>query len=778
MKTLTKDFYAPYKPTDLWCIKEEGFDKELQNIRESQFALGNGYLGVRGVLEEKPKGARPGTFIAGIYDRLTSQVADLVNFPNPFFFKFILKGEKFGAVAMDTMSHQRLLNMHNGLLLRRTCYSDVKNRRYDYQSLRFVSMDNKNIGVMQVILTPLDSDVEIEVQTGMDTSVFNKGGIHEGDKKHFHEVKVVHENHTSYRLLETLEKKHKVVYRSGVYYQIGKKRIDVGDYILQLKLKKGQHVIFTRVFYINSYGYHKDTTHIEKESHREFSKVFHMKFETLLKRHTLAWRKLWDIADVAIEGTNDIQKNLRFNLYHMLICANKDNGFSSIGARTLSGEGYRGHIFWDAEIFLLPFYAYTFPDVARNMLLYRYRRLDMARAIAKQRGYEGAMFPWESAGTGEDETPPWAKDLDGTIIRIRTNEFEQHITADIAYACYYYAFVAGDPLFLEDYGYEMIMEAARFWASRVSKNKEGKYEILDIMGPDEFHEHVDNNAYTNMMAKWNLLTASRVYNELKDKNKKVFERIAAKIHLKEKEVKVWRTIAMRLKMNIRKDRVIEQFDGFFRKRFIEIVNFDENGIPLLPEGIKVKDYNKTQLVKQADVLMLLYLQSVQYNRRTKESNYWFYSKRTLHKSSLSPAIHCLVALEIGALPQAYQFFNVALRADISNIHGNTSEGIHAASLGGVWQSIVHGFAGIRNKDGHLSILPLLPKTWKKIRCSVIWQKKLLRFEVKNNEVRLKVDSKTKKKLKIEIFGRLQTITANKNYTFSRPKKQIEEQYYL
>ncbi len=224
------------------------------------------------------------------------------------------------------------------------------------------------------------------------------------------------------------------------------------------------------------------------------------------------------MADVAIEGTSDIQKNVRFNIYHMLICANEDQGFSSIGARTLSGEGYRGHIFWDAEIFLLPFYAYVMPDVAKNMLMYRHKRIQQAKVIAKEKGYEGAMFPWESAGTGEEETPSWAKNLDGKIIFIRTNDLEHHIASDIVYAIVQYFQVSDDKEFMKTCGYEMIFEIARFWASRTVCNKKGRYEIRNVIGPDEFHEDVNNNAYTNVMAKWCLLTAHKYYNSLKEKS--------------------------------------------------------------------------------------------------------------------------------------------------------------------------------------------------------------------------------------------------------------------
>ncbi|MCK5179975.1 MAG: glycoside hydrolase family 65 protein, partial [Candidatus Omnitrophica bacterium] len=399
------DYYAKYKNRDLWCIKADAFDTGIQNIRETQFALGNGYLGVRGILEEIPIGTWAGTYIAGVYDRLTSQVAELVNFPNPFFFKFIVKGEKVGAVAMDVLDHQMILNMQDGLLTRRTVYSDSKKRRYDYQSIRFVSMHDKNIGVMQVTLTPLDDSAEVEIQSGLDTTVHNKGTVTEGNKRHFNIKELDQEKNASYLLLRTLEKRHQVIYRMGLYYVIGKKRVYAQDNILKLKLKKRQPIVLTKVFYIGTCGEKKeDLKRLQRSSRMKFNKAFRGRMDSLLKSHREEWRKLWDVADVIIAGTADIQKNLRFNIFHMLICGHVDKGFSSIGARTLSGEGYRGHVFWDAEIFMLPFYAYAMPKVAKNMLMYRYFRMDQARDIAKKQGYKGTMYPWESAGTGEEET--------------------------------------------------------------------------------------------------------------------------------------------------------------------------------------------------------------------------------------------------------------------------------------------------------------------------------------------------------------------------------------
>jgi kojibiose phosphorylase len=764
----------------LWCIKEAEFKENLQNIRESQFSLGNGFLGTRGFLEEKPKGSLPGIYIAGVYDKFSAQVAELVNFPNPFYFKITAFGQKIGITAMDVVSHQRVLDMKNGTLNRHTVFSDNKKRSYDYQSLRFVSMADKNLGVMQVVFTPLDSDTTIQVQAGIDTSVYNSGTVTEGNKCHFLIKELSRKDGSDFLLVRTLEKKHYVIFRSGFHYKIGSKRkVFPEENTLTLDLKKGERVIFTKFFYADCCS-KQDVSKKEKYSKNIFKKILRSNLHFLFTKHTEAFSDLWDNSDIIVEGTADIQKNVRFNIYHMLICKHYDNGFSSIGARTLSGEGYRGHIFWDVEIFLLPFYIHLFPEAAKNILLYRYKRLDKAKEIARAKGYKGVLFPWESAAEGIDETPTWAKNLDGSIIKIKTNEFEQHITADVAFACYNYFRVTDDKSFMQDYGYEIIFESARFWASRISSGKKGESHIKGVMGPDEFHEKVNNNAYTNIMARWNLLQGHEFYFSLK-KETKIHTVLKNRLNLTDKEVRLWKYKALRLNVKVKKNKVIEQFDGFFRKKYIEIVNFDENNIPLLPKNIKVGDYNKTQFVKQADVLMAIYLLSDQFDMRTKESNFWFYLRRTLHKSSLSAPMHSLMAAEIGALSRSYQFFNVALRADISNLHGNTAEGIHAASLGGVWQCIVFGFAGVKIHRSLLSVNPCMPLAWSSISFSIFFKKYLLAFKVSNTEVRVQLSSKLRQKLPVKIFGEIHKLSPEKSYVFciKEPVRRLPlaEKYY-
>ncbi len=780
-KAKSQEHYSQYINDDLWLIKETEWVSELQNIRESQFALGNGYLGTRGVLEEIPSGAGPGTYIAGMYDKLMSQVAELVNFPNPFNFKLTVKGEKLDVNAMDVVRHTRTLNLKKAVLVRQTEYKSSKGHRFDYQSLRFISMEDKNAGVMQIAVTPLDSDCLVDVNSGIDTSVCNTGAVTEGSKRHFRVRELGQDNNARYLIAETLQKKYGFICWGGFYYQIGAKKTYAKDNVFQLKVKKGQTVVFTKVISMSSYIRKKDSnvTKLRQIAFKQFNRSFRAQFNVLLSNHIKAWDKLWAISDVQIKGTISIQQNLRFNIYHMLICGHDDNGFSSIGARTLSGEGYKGHIFWDTEVFMSPFYLYTRPQIAKSMLLYRYNRLDKAREIASSQGYKGAMFAWESADEGTEQTPTWSKDINGKIVKIFTQKFEHHITADITYAvCQYYR-ATGDVRFMRECGYEIIFEAARFWASRVKLNKKHDwYEINNIIGPDEFHVDVNNNAFTNMIVKWNLVMAVKIFQDMNKTSPRTCAGLKQKIGLKNSEPKQWKMIAARLKpINVNKNGVIEQFDGYFKLSNVIIKEIDENGIPILPAKAGTKDMNMTQLVKQPDVLMLMYVLSEVFSHKAKKVNYDYYMPKTVHKSSLSPSVSSIVASEVGDIFRAYHLFNVTLRADISDLYGNTHEGIHAASLGGTWQAVIFGFAGISIKKDKLQVNPRMPKTWSKIIFSFCWQSCIFKFEVNNNIVQVSISSAERKEIRLAVFKKIHLLKMNKMYTFKREEKQRFGFYY-
>jgi kojibiose phosphorylase len=761
-----KDLFLRYLSNEDWLIRENGWDKNQQTVREAQFSLGNGYICSRGVLEEIPYDATPGTFLAGVYDKTGAQITELVNLPNPVDFKIIVQGEKLDVVAMDVLKHERVLDMGRGILARNTIFQNAHKQRFKYQSIRFFSMEDVHIGAMRIAFTPLDVSVNITVQNIIDTSITNRGFLTEGRKKHYQLMKVSRTKDVNYLLIRTFESKISIGYADYLQVYEGKKEFTTKEKTFHLRADKGQTIYFTEIFSIYST---RDVLlkDLKQQTIKALNRSVKINFDGLLKEHIQAWQNKWRISDIIVKPNREIQKAVRFNIYHLLIAGNDKAQDTSIGAKALTGEGYRGHIFWDAEIFILPFFMYTNPVVARNMLMYRYNRLDVSRKEARSNGYRGAQFAWESADTGEEVTPSWHKLSDGSIIKISTGHSEDHIVCDVAYGVDHYCNVTGDVEFMENYGLEIIFETARFWASRVQLNKRrNRYEIRHVIGPDEFREDVNNNAFTNMMARWNLLRAVELHKAFRKKHPHILKKLSKKIKLKESECKQWRQIGRRMFIpKSKKKNLIEECEGYFKKKDIKITSYDKNGIPILSKTISERKMAETQFVKQADVVMLLYLLSNTFTEQQKKRNYFYYIKRTLHKSSLSPSINAIIAAEVGDLERAFRLFLTALFTDLKNIYNNTDDGIHAASLGGVWQVLVKGFGGMRIKRNILTFNPSLPKQISLIRFSIKWRDCDFDVAVYRKKIKLFFKSPTRKKIRFMIYKKIEELSANEVATF-------------
>lgn len=769
------EHFSQYLSDTSWLIFEHGWEPGLQNVSEVQLALGNGYIGSRAILEEIPAGSCPGTFFAGIYDKTGAQVTELVNAPNPIDFRISIDGEKLDPIAMDVLFHTRILDMRKGFLARKTVYSNVKKKRFDYQSLRFFSTDNPHIAVMQIYLTPLDSSANLTITTSVDTSVTNEGLISEGRKKHVNIVESSLKGNINFLCTKTLEKEILLNYASYLKISKDKKVLPMPHRKFEVSLKRGETVCFTKFFSFYT-SREVNPKRIRSETIKVLQKAVKEGFAKLFEKHCEAWKEKWSKADIKIEGAPDIQRIIRFNIYHLLIAANEENNDASIGAKALTGEGYRGHIFWDTEIFILPFFIYTNPPIAKKLLLYRYNRLEQARKIAQEKGYEGAMFPWESADTGEDVTPQWYKDSNGEIKKVTTMKFEHHITADIPYAFFHYFLATNDINFMFKYGLEVFLETAKFWSSRVEYDRFlKKYKIKNVSGPDEFHENVNNNSYTNMLAKWNLITATKLSKVLKRRDPEKVKEIIKKVNLKMEEIENFKKIAEKIYIPISKRKIFEEFEGYFRKKKLPLPVSDDNLIPLFPKN--VRNLGETQYIKQADVVMLLYLLSDVFSKEVKKKNFLFYERRTLHQSSLSFPTHAIVALDAGEKNKAYRYFLNSAYADLKNIYGNTASGIHIASAGGTWQVVVNGFAGVKIIKGILSFEPKLPTHWKKIKFYLNWKGFLLSVNLEKEKIGITFKSKSKRDfLNVRIYGSLQKLSANKMYYFSR--KKIKREIYI
>ena len=426
---------------------------------------------------------------------------------------------------------------------------------------------------------------------------------------------------------------------------------------------------------------------------------------------------MWEEANLKIKGDFDLDRAVRFNIFHLMSTGNEEDDRISVGAKLLTGEEYGGHAFWDIELFMLPFFSFVFPKMAKNMENYRYHLLDAARANAKKNGYKGAQYPWESADDGTEQCPDWTIEPDGTCYRCYVAMYEHHVTADVAYGIYDYVKITNDRDFLFHEGAEILTETARFWADRCEYIPErDRYEINQVTGPDEWHEPVNNNLYTNYFARWNLRYVIALTDQMKKEYPEEYKRLTEKTGLTEKEIENWDQVQKKIYLPRKEGTdLLEQFEGYFDLKDVVIDKYDENDWPIRPEALKKYPARETQILKQPDVVLLLHLLGEEFDQKVIKANYDYYEKRTLHGSSLSPSIYSVMGLKVGDDSKAYRYLRRAAFIDLLNLQKNTREGIHAANAGGVWQTVVFGFAGVSiDSEGVLNICPHMPEEWEEL----------------------------------------------------------------
>jgi trehalose/maltose hydrolase-like predicted phosphorylase len=443
-------------------------------------------------------------------------------------------------------------------------------------------------------------------------------------------------------------------------------------------------------------------------------------FDQLLVEQRTAWAARWADADIRIEGDDELQRALRIGLFHLMASV-PDVGEAAVGARGTSGTAYRGHVFWDSDVFVLPFLAATHPAAARAMLEYRVRRTQAATAAAAALGRTGARFPWESAWTGVDVTPRSFRDHTGRLVEVRTGDLEEHIVADVAWAALTYLAWTGDQRFSDAEADLLLAETARYWSSRVTLDDDGRVHILDVTGPDEYHEAVDDNAYTNVMARWNLRQAAR----------------RGGIDVGERTR--WRWVADRLVDGYDgRTRLYEQFAGFWDLEPLVVSRLAHR--PVAADVLLGRDrVSRAQVVKQADVLMLHYLVPEATRAGSLRPNLEYYEPRTAHGTSLSPGVHAALFARAGLLGPALDTLRLASRLDLDDVTRTTAGGLHLASMGSVWQAIVWGIAGIRPTRSALLLDPHLPAAWGGLEIPVRYRGARMRIRIEPGQATIETD---------------------------------------
>ena len=755
---------------DGWNLSYNHFDPEDEKLRETLTAVGNGYLGNRGAFEHAAASDvhYPGTYIAGVYNKLATMVGgkriynnDFVNCPNWTLIELAIGQSEFiNPLTMKILSYQHNLDMRDGVMSRTVVFKDPRGRITRVGTRRIASMYNPHICAIQFNVTPLNYSGTIRIKSALDGRIINDNvpRYRELNQKHLAPVSQGKVGRLTFLHTETKRSKYQILMHAKTVLYQDKSRVRPATTI------EAQKGCITETFALDVAE--NTTCRLEKmvsiftsldEGVKDPRKagrqaLWKIKdFADVYKPSARAWAKIWNGADIRIDGDRFMQKAARLHIYHLLVAASPHNVNIDAGitARGLHGEAYRGHVFWD-ELYILPFYNLRFPQISRALLMYRYRRLDGARQYAKENGYKGAMYPWQTADGSDEETQSvhynpadgtWGPDL---------SRRQRHVSIAVFYNVWRYVEDTGDKQFLQQYGAEMMLEIARFWASIAHWDADsGRYSIEGVMGPDEFHEKmpgskvpgVKDNAYTNIMVVWLLEKAMATIDAI---SAATLKRLKQTIGFDIAETQKWQKIRHNLNLEMTDDGIISQFDGYmglkelnwdhYRQKYGNIHRMDRI---LKAEGDSPDAY---KLAKQADTLMTYYVLSpqavgdilaqlgypVEDPIELMKQNYTYYEQRTSHGSTLSKVVHAIISSYMENEETAWQWFVEAMESDIYDTQGGTTpEGIHCGVMAGTLDVITRYFVGIDFSQTVPQFTPHLPSHWNRLVMEVRHRKKPL-----------------------------------------------------
>ena len=736
---------------DGFLLGYDGFDPEAEGLREALTSTGNGYLCTRGAAEwEDADGVHyPGTYVHGGYNRETTILGgqpvlneDLVNLPNWLVLMLRIEGEdaiRLADVALVSYRHE--LDIRNVTLVRQLRFRDAGGRETTLKSRRFVSMADPHHAAIEWTLVPENWSGRVEVVSALDGRVSNRGVVRyeQLEGRHLDPVSprtwgpevIALKAETRQSNLYVSQATRTRVFRGGQQLPVSRALYQMEDYVQQVLAFDVRQGAATRVEKMVAFYTSRDPAVSDTLVRAATSAARHDEFAASFRRHSAAWDELWRVCDVRAPGNDQVQLLLRLHVAHLLQVCSRHTADLDAGlpARGLNGEAYRGHVFWD-EIYAFPFFNFRLPEVTRGLLMYRYRRMGEARAAAREAGFRGAMFPWQSGSEGTEETQRvhlnplsgrWEPDL---------SRNQRHVNAAIFYNIWNYFLATNDLEFLDRYGAEMMLEIARFWASIAHFNPEReRYEIHGVMGPDEFHEKypdapeggLHNNAYTNITVAWLCDIAGKLLTLLPDGR---VEALRARLGIGADELALWRDMSRRTFVPFHGDGIISQFEGYdeleeldwdaYRAKYGNIQRLDRI---LRAEG---EDPNRYKITKQADTVMLFYLFSYEelreifgrlgydYRPDTAARSVAYYDRRTSHGSTLSFVTHAGVLAAVDP-ESSWDRFLVALRSDVDDIQGGTTkEGIHVGVMAGTLDVIQRYYAGTHVRGDVLYFDPRLP----------------------------------------------------------------------
>ena len=730
-----------YFSVDPWKIIEEGFDPAYSRVSESVFSLANETMGVRGCFDEG--GSAPslrGAYINGVYDieplnRSYRGIVDKTHFMIPaadwLMTGISLDGERLDLGRVRFRDFKREMDMRSGVLTRSFVWQTASGKELRLSFLRFVDMTHRERAYQRITMEPLNFSGEAMFSAGLSFDV-----LHEGYQKCFWQSarSEARENRLLLQGRTTLSGQEvfagaKVDLPVNAQMEAKDKTVSLSAV---LPLEKGRETRVDKRAVLLFNGQTGET--LWQSGLKTLEESERVSLDEALEGQKACWAAYWRISDVRIEAAPGHaaaaaaeQQGIRFCSFQLAQIYNGGSMRHNIGAKGLTGEAYNGHAFWDTEACCLPFYLFTNPSAARDLLLFRYNTLPQALERAKMLDCRGACYPIATLN-GEEACSLW-----------QHASLQLQPSTAVAYGIWHYVHVTGDRAFLYDYGAEMLLQIARFLASRVEKGGQtGKYGFFGVMGPDEFHMMVNNNAYTNYMGKRSLLCAAETLERMRVDAPETFEALKEKTGLAEEEMALWREIAEQMYLPQGASGLIEQHDGYFNLPHTDIDLIPISQFPLYEHWSYDRIY-RSDMIKQPDVLMMLYLYNTSFSETEKRVNYEFYEPRTIHESSLSPAIHSILAAELGKMEEAVRFFGFATRLDLDNYNRNTREGLHVTSIAMAWANIVYGFAGLRSDGDGLRFAPRLPERWRKLCFSMVFKGRVIRVCMEKEATRFRLE---------------------------------------
>jgi trehalose/maltose hydrolase-like predicted phosphorylase len=718
-----------------WVLSHDGYNVLTESALESSFAFGNGFLGMRAArsvsrgptwvswLGYSKWASWPRCYVAGLFDvpNIEPPVPALVPVADWSRVRILLDGEPLLAREGEIRVGTRKLDLRRGLLLSAWTHRTPAGITVEGHELRLLSLADRQAG-LQLLRLSLDQDgVDVKFEAS-----FAMAGLGMEPMR-------LEQDLGAWRLEGT----GKGVAMAGTAtLRLGGDPLAADRpfplrWTWRWRSVAAQVAEFDRLVAVVRGDTQEDDP--APPASEALARSRAVGWRAVLSAHEAAWDARWMASDIRIEGDDGAQRALRFAVYHLTSAANPEDDRVSIGARALTGDAYLGHVFWDTEIYLLPFYTAVWPKAARALLMYRFHTLPSARAKAAHFGFKGALYAWESADIGVETTPERVVGNDGALVDILTGRMEHHISADVAYAVWQYWRFTGDDEFFLRAGAEILLDTARFWASRAVPEADGGRHIRHVIGPDEYHEDVDDNAFTNMMARWNIARALEAMDLLLMRWPDHAAALREKLALSDDELADWRDAIARIVTGLDPATgLYEQFAGFHALQPLELAVYADRKVPI-DVVIGRELTQRSQVVKQADVVTLIALLPEEFPGAMAETNFRHYEPRCAHGSSLSAGMHALVAARLGDAAMALRYLRETAATNL-DLDPNSAGGVRIAGLGALWQAVILGFAGLDLRADTLGIDPKLPPHWRSLSFRVCWRGRSVAIRVAGRSV--------------------------------------------